>query len=89
MMWYGIPKQMDTQARHQIVMTLGSNIRAARKERNMTQKDVADLLGITNRDVSRWENGKVEPGPKYRLQLADELFGGDVSRMYEVERAEA
>lgn len=55
----------------------------------MTQKDVADLLGITNRDVSRWENGKVEPGPKYRLQLADELFGGDVSRMYEVERAAA
>ena len=77
-MWYGIPKQMDTQARHQIVMIPGSKHQGC-PQMPCIAKDVADLLGITNRDVSRWENGKVEPGLKYRLQLADELRR-DVSR---------
>lgn len=48
----------------------------------MTQKEVGDALGVTNRDVSRWENGKVEPGPVYRQMLGDLLFEGEVSRMY-------
>lgn len=80
---------MATQPKHQILMTVGSNIRAAREELGMTQKQVGDALGVTNRDVSRWENGKVEPGPMNRQLLADELFGGDVSRMYEIERTAA
>jgi transcriptional regulator with XRE-family HTH domain len=66
-------------------MTVGRNIRVAREARHMTQKDVGDVLGVTNRDVSRWENGKVEPGPLYRQLLADELFDGDVARLYEME----
>jgi transcriptional regulator with XRE-family HTH domain len=57
-------------------------LKAAREARAMTQKDVGDLIGVTNRDVSRWENGKVEPGALYRQLLADELFDGDVSRIY-------
>lgn len=80
---------MDTQARHQILLTLGSNLRAAREAQGMTQKQVGDRLGVTNRDVSRWENGRVEPGAVNRQLLADLLYGGDVSRMYEVERTAA
>ena len=80
---------MGTQSKYQIVTTLGSNIRAARESLEMTQKDVGDRIGVTNRDVSRWENGKVEPGAMNRQLLADVLFDGDVSRMYETERTAA
>jgi transcriptional regulator with XRE-family HTH domain len=75
---------MTTQVRNQIVTTVGQNLRAARVERNLTQKQVGDALGVTNRDVSRWEGGKVEPGPVYRQMLADLFYDGEISRMYEL-----
>lgn len=75
---------MSTQARTQILMTVGCNLKAAREARGLTQKQVGDALGVTNRDVSRWENGKVEPGAQYRQMLADELFDGQVSRLYDI-----
>lgn len=81
---------MATRAATQIALTVGGNIRAAREEQGLTQKQVGDELGVTNRDVSRWENGAVEPGPKYRHALADLLFGGDLSALYrEPEKAAA
>jgi len=55
----------------------------------MTQKQVGDELGVTNRDVSRWENGKVEPGPMYRQMLGDLFFDGEVSRLYQTEEVAA
>ena len=35
----------------------GAFIRELRKEKNMTQKELADLLHITDRAVSKWERG--------------------------------
>ena len=35
----------------------GAFIAQKRKEKNLTQKQLADLLGITDRAVSKWENG--------------------------------
>lgn len=80
---------MRTNASPQILPTVAANLKAAREAREMTQKQVADELGVTNRDVSRWENGKVEPGRKYRFLLADLFFDGDLSAMYVEERAAA
>jgi len=81
--------KMSTQVRHQILTTVGHNLRAAREARGMTQKQVGDELGVTNRDVSRWENGKVEPGPMYRQMLGDLFFDGEVSRLYQTEEVAA
>ena len=39
----------------------GALIRALRKERNMTQKDLAERLHITDRAVSKWERGLCAP----------------------------
>ena len=36
---------------------LGAFIASCRKEKNMTQKELADLLHITDRAVSKWERG--------------------------------
>lgn len=55
----------------------------------MTQKEVGDALGVTNRDVSRWENGRVEPGPMYRQMLGDLFFDGEVSRLYQADMPSA
>lgn len=40
---------------------IGSFIAAVRKERNMTQEQLAERLGISNRSISRWETGKTMP----------------------------
>ena len=40
---------------------IGSFIAALRKEQNLTQEQFAEKLGVSNRSVSRWENGKTLP----------------------------
>ena len=42
-------------------MNLGENIRNARKAAGITQKQLADMLGIYQKDVSRWENNELTP----------------------------
>lgn len=40
---------------------IGKFIGKVRKEKNMKQKDLASLLGVTSKTVSRWETGKYMP----------------------------
>ena len=40
---------------------IGSFIATLRKEQGLTQEQFAEKLGISNRSVSRWENGKTLP----------------------------
>ena len=35
----------------------GELIREARTRKNYTQTELGDLIGVTNKAVSRWENG--------------------------------
>lgn len=46
----------------------------ARTEREWSQQDVADLVGTTGLNVSRWERGITRPGPYFRTKLC-KLFG--------------
>ena len=46
----------------------------ARIERNWSQQDVADRIGTTHLNVSRWERGITKPGPYFRRKLCS-LFG--------------
>lgn len=43
----------------------------ARKRRHWTQQEVADHLGTTQHNVSRWERGKTTPGSYFRAKLCD------------------
>lgn len=36
---------------------IGRRISELRKERQLTQEQLAEKLGVSNRSVSRWENG--------------------------------
>ena len=40
---------------------IGKFIAELRKEKKLTQEELAVLLGVSNKSVSRWENGKNLP----------------------------
>lgn len=40
-----------------------------RKQRGWSQKNLADLVGTTRHNVSRWETGQTTPSPYFRAKL--------------------
>jgi transcriptional regulator with XRE-family HTH domain len=42
-------------------MTTGENIKAFREKMGLTQAQLADIAGVTDKAVSSWENGSREP----------------------------
>ena len=54
-------------------LKFGSFIAQLRKENNMTQKELADRLNVTDKAVSKWETGKGFPDVKLMEPLAQEL----------------
>lgn len=51
----------------------GSFIAQLRKEKNMTQKELADKLGISDKTVSKWETGNGTPDVSLLQPLCKEL----------------
>ena len=52
---------------------IGKFIAERRKNKNLTQMQLAEKLGITDRAVSKWENGKAMPDSAIMLELCDTL----------------
>jgi len=48
---------------------LGDAIRAARVAANMSQAELAELLGIRQSSVSQWERGVTDPWVGYFLEM--------------------
>lgn len=42
-------------------MSISENIKMARKNAGMTQKQLADAIGVYQKDISRWEKGERTP----------------------------
>src|SRR5260370_5404671 len=57
-----------------------SHLRQERERRAWTQSDVAERIGTTQINISRWENGITFPGPYYRQRLG-ELFGKSLQEL--------
>lgn len=53
---------------------IGNFIAACREEKKLTQAKLGELLGVTNKSVSKWENGKGLPDTKIMPSLC-ELLG--------------
>lgn len=71
-------------------MDIGKNIRRLRREQDMTQEKLSELLNVTVSAGSQWESGKTSPDlalipPMCSLfsVTADELLGLDLSRKNE------
>ncbi|HOZ55118.1 MAG TPA: helix-turn-helix transcriptional regulator [Clostridia bacterium] len=52
---------------------IGKFIAELRKEKNMTQEQLAEKVGVTNKSVSRWENGKTLPDYSLLNELCNTL----------------
>ncbi len=48
---------------------IGKFIAEMRKEKNLTQVELGDLLGVTNKTISRWENGNYMPDISIMQQI--------------------
>lgn len=61
---------------------VGNLITEQRKRKNLTQRDLADMLDVTDKSVSKWENGKSLPDTKIMPRLC-EILGISVEELLE------
>lgn len=52
-------------------MTLGENLQRLRKEKGLSQEEVAQALFVSRQSVSKWETDKAEPGVDNLKALAN------------------
>lgn len=54
-------------------LVTGKFIAHKRKEKNLTQEQLAEKLGVSNKTISKWENGKCMPDYGIVKSLCEEL----------------
>lgn len=64
---------------------IGSFLKELRKEKNLTQEQVADKLGVSGRTISRWETGAYMPDISLLVDIA-EMYDVDVRDIIDGER---
>src|SRR5437588_10444125 len=70
----------DASGAKKISRPVASRLRQERELHAWTQNEVAERIGTTQINVSRWENGITVPSPYYRQRLA-ELFGKGIQEL--------
>ncbi len=61
-------------------LTIGENIKNLRRERDITQEELAAVFGVTYQSVSRWENNTCYPDMELLPDIAD-FFGITVDKL--------
>lgn len=69
---------MDTQK-------IGKFLKELRKENNMTQEQLGERIGVTNKTVSRWETGNYMP-PIESLKLLSDIYQININEILSGER---
>lgn len=64
---------------------IGKFISSCRKQKNMTQAELAERLNVSDRAVSKWETGRSMPDSSIMLELC-ELLGINVNELLSGER---
>lgn len=62
-----------------------NHVRRHRREREMTQQDLADLVGVTRQTILSIERGRYNPSVGLALELAHS-FGASVEELFELEK---
>ena len=47
---------MNSSRTEEKEMSIGNKIADARKEKNLTQEQLADMMSVTRQSISRWES---------------------------------
>ncbi len=64
---------------------VGSFLKGLRIEKTITQAELAELLGVSNRSISRWENGITMPDFDLLIELA-KYYDVEVGEILDGER---
>ncbi len=64
---------------------IGSFLATLRQEQNLTQEQLGENIGVTNKTISRWENGNYLP-PVEMLQTLGELYQVSINEILTGER---
>ena len=64
---------------------VGSFLKELRKEKGITQEQLAEKLNVSGRSVSRWETGNNMPDISLLVEIAD-FYDVDVREIIEGER---
>lgn len=64
---------------------IGSFLRELRKEKSLTQEQLAEQFGVSGRTVSRWENGNNMPDISMLVEMA-EFYDIDIREIIDGER---
>ena len=68
------------------MVKIGEFLKELRKEQGLTQAQFGEKIGVTNKTVSRWENGNYLPSVDMLKILSDE-FGVTINEILNGERA--
>ena len=64
---------------------IGGFLKELRKEKKLTQEQLAEKFGVSSRSVSRWENGNTMPELGILVELAD-FYEIDIKEIIDGER---
>lgn len=64
---------------------IGAFLAELRKEKNLTQDELGEQIGVTNKTVSRWENGNYLP-PVEMLQILSKFYDVSINEILNGER---
>ena len=65
---------------------IGSFLKELRKEKGMTQEQLGDKVGVSNKTVSRWETGNYMP-PVECLNILSDIYDISINEILAGERA--
>ena len=63
-------------------MNIALRLKQLRLNKNLTQQQLADALGINQGELSRWESGTTSPSIKLRRSIAD-FYGMTVGEIFD------
>jgi transcriptional regulator with XRE-family HTH domain len=79
---------VDKYLKEMLYMSIGERICTLRKERNISQAQLAKILDVSRQAVSKWENDLCAPDTIKLIQLADILNTEDMEAAREIVQAD-
>lgn len=63
-------------------MTIGEKIADLRRENKMTQRDLAEIINVSDKVISKWETGRTLPDVEAMLRLS-KTFNVSIAELFE------
>ena len=82
---YSCDEYIDFKEVFMDMIKIGKFLSELRREKNLTQEELGEELGVTNKTVSRWETGTYLP-PVEIIQILSQKYGVSINEILSGER---